>query len=78
MSCLCGVLVSLQKHLDRRNEADEAPGAPPKLANLTPNIDCSELHPQMKGTSPAFSPDDEPGNPTKPGGPWRAAFDLFD
>ena len=48
--CHCGVKDA--KHLNRHNEADKASGAPMKLANLPPNIDCPKLHPQMKGTFP--------------------------
>lgn len=73
-----GVWSLLWKYLDQRNEADKAPGALPKLANLPQNIDCPKVHPQMKGTSTVFSPDDKPDSLKKPGGSWRAAFHLCD
>lgn len=73
-----GLWSLLWMHFDsRRNEADEAPGALPKLANLPPNIDYPKLHPQMKGASPVFSPDNKPGNLKKPGGILQGRFWSF-
>ena len=63
----------LWKYLYGSNEADKAPGAQPKLANLPPNTDCLKPHPQMKGT--VFSPpDNKPGNPGKPEGDQEGPF----
>lgn len=70
-----GLWSLLWKYLDRRNEADKAPGALLKLANLPLNIDCPKLHPQIRDS--VFSPDNKPGNLKKPEGDLEGHFWSF-